>query len=86
MPDAEDMTPEDDSHRPAPPVNEDIVERLRRRAERARDRYPDHAGDPGTLVGGLIEDYEAAAQEIERLRAALKDIARRSLAAMRPEL
>ncbi|MDE1148746.1 MAG: hypothetical protein PW843_19405 [Azospirillaceae bacterium] len=86
MPNTEDMLTDDESNRAAPPVNEDIIDRLRRRAERARDRYPDHAGDPGTLVGGLIEDYEAAALEIERLRAALKDIARRSLAGMRPEM
>ena len=43
------------------PSEEDIVERLRRRAARARDRYPDEADDPATLVGGLIQDYEAAA-------------------------
>ena len=49
-------------------AEEDIVERLRRRAARARDRYPDEADDPATLVGGLIQDYEAAADEIQRMR------------------
>ena len=63
--------------------DEDIVERLRRRAAKARDRYPDHADDPTTLVGGLIEDYESAAVEIERLRDRLKGLARDALGAMR---
>ncbi|HYE00820.1 MAG TPA: hypothetical protein VEH84_15670 [Alphaproteobacteria bacterium] len=58
---------------------EDIVQRLRRRADKARQRYPDHAGDPATLVGGLIEDYESAAAEIERLRGSLKELARQAL-------
>lgn len=62
--------------------DEDIVERLRRRAAKARDRYPDHADDPTTLVGGLIEDYESAAVEIERLRGSLKALARDALGAM----
>lgn len=65
-------------------ADEDIVDRLRRRADKARERYPDHADDPATLVGGLVMDYEAAAAEIERLRAGLKDLARKALAAMRP--
>lgn len=67
-----------------PEPAEDIVDRLRRRAEKARERYPEHANDGATLVGGLIMDYEAAAEEIERLRAGLKDLARKALAAMRP--
>lgn len=62
--------------------DEDIVDRLRRRAAKARDRYPDHADDPTTLVGGLIEDYESAAVEIERLRGRLKALARDALGAM----
>jgi hypothetical protein len=64
-------------------ADEDIVERLRRRAARARERYPDHAEDPATLVGGLIEDYMAAAREIERLRAGLKETARQAMTAIR---
>jgi hypothetical protein len=63
-------------------AEEDIVERLRRRAARARDRYPDDAGDPATLVGGLIQDYEAAADEIQRMRDALKDLSRQALRVM----
>lgn len=65
--------------------DEDIVERLRRRAAKARDRFPDQASDPSSLVGNLVEDYETAADEIARLRAALKDLARQSLRAMQPE-
>ena len=65
-------------------LDEDIVDRLRRRADKARERYPEHAEDPATLVGGRVMDYEAAAAEIERLRAGLKDLARKALAAMRP--
>lgn len=65
--------------------DEDIVERLRRRAAKARGRFPDQASDPASLVGNLVEDYEAAADEIARLRAALKDLARQSLRAMQPE-
>lgn len=61
---------------------EDIVGRLRRRAAKARDRYPEQADDPGTLVGGLIVDYEAAAAEIERLRGALHILSRDALRAM----
>lgn len=64
------------------PAEEDIVERLRRRAARARDRYPDEADDPATLVGGLIQDYEAAADEIQRMRDALKDLSREALRVM----
>lgn len=64
------------------PAEEDIVERLRRRAARARDRYPDEADDPATLVGGLIQDYEAAAEEIQRMRDALKTLSRDALRAM----
>lgn len=63
-------------------TEEDIVERLRRRAARARDRYPDESSDPATLVGGLIQDYEAAADEIQRMRDALKDLSRQALRAM----
>ncbi|ACI99977.1 hypothetical protein [Rhodospirillum centenum] len=65
--------------------DEDIVERLRRRAAKARDRFPDQASDPASLVGNLVQDYEAAADEIARLRTALKDLARQSLRAMQPE-
>ncbi|WP_445376635.1 hypothetical protein [Niveispirillum fermenti] len=61
---------------------EDIVERLRRRAARARDRYPEELVDPATLVGGLIRDYEAAADEIQRMRDALRDLSRQALRAM----
>lgn len=60
---------------------ENITDRLRRRAARARERYPEQADDPATLVGGLIVDYEAAATEIERLRTALTDLSRQSLRA-----
>ncbi|MQP64171.1 hypothetical protein GE253_02320 [Niveispirillum sp. SYP-B3756] len=63
-------------------ADEDIVDRLRRRAARARDRYPDDADDPTTLVGGLIADYEAAAGEIQRMRDALKDLSRQALRVM----
>lgn len=63
-------------------TEEDLVERLRRRAARARDRYPDECDDPNTLVGGLIQDYEAAADEIQRMRTALKDLSRSALRAM----
>lgn len=63
-------------------AEEDIVERLRRRAARARDRYPEEAEDPATLVGGLIADYEAAADEIQRMRDALKDLSRQALRVM----
>lgn len=63
-------------------AEEDLVERLRRRAARARDRYPDESGDPDTLVGGLIHDYEAAADEIQRMRDALRDLSRSALRAM----
>lgn len=62
--------------------DEDIVERLRRRAARARERYPEDAEDPNTLVGGLITDYEAAADEIQRMRDALKDLSRQALRVM----
>ncbi|WP_114395785.1 hypothetical protein [Oleisolibacter albus] len=60
---------------------ENITDRLRRRAARARERYPEQADDPATLVGGLIVDYEAAATEIERLRTALTDLSRQALRA-----
>ncbi|SNS62494.1 hypothetical protein SAMN05880556_108107 [Azospirillum sp. RU38E] len=67
---------------PMDSADEDIVDRLRRRATRARDRYPDDADDPTTLVGGLIADYEAAANEIQRMRDALKDLSRQALRVM----
>jgi hypothetical protein len=61
---------------------EDLVERLRRRAAKARERYPEQADDPATLVGGLILDYETAADEIQRMRDNLRDLSRQALRAM----